>query len=236
MFLKEVKPKMPSLEEVTKQLIEKALNETNNEKRNFLQSVELYVKLREIDLKKPENRFSLQVELPNFPSSKENKIAVITSGVLLAQAKKLNVSVISREELESLAGNKKAARKLASQYDFFISEVSLMPLVGKVLGPFLGPKDRMPIAVAPNMDIAPIVERLKRSVLVRVKSQSTVSSFIGTEDMPIEKLNENAAKIILALEQKVQDVQRKIEKIVVKTTMGSPVYYKKKKGESNAKS
>ncbi|MGB9758733.1 MAG: 50S ribosomal protein L1 [Thermoproteota archaeon] len=224
-------PKLPSLEEVTRQLIEKALNETNNKKRNFLQSVELYVKLREIDLKKPENRFSLQVELPNFPSSKENKVAVITSGALLAQARKLNVPVISREDLESLAGNKKAARKLASQYDFFISEVSLMPLVGKILGPFLGPKDRMPIAVAPNADITSTVERLKRSVLVRIKSQSTVSSFIGTEDMPVEKLNENAAKIISALEQKIQDARRKIDKIVVKTTMGSPVHYKRRKGE-----
>jgi large subunit ribosomal protein L1 len=230
-FLKEVSPKLPSLEEVTRQLIEKALNETNNKKRNFLQSVELYVKLREIDLKKPENRFSLQVELPNFPSSKENKVAVITSGALLAQARKLNVPVISREDLESLAGNKKAARKLASQYDFFISEVSLMPLVGKILGPFLGPKDRMPIAVAPNADITSTVERLKRSVLVRIKSQSTVSSFIGTEDMPVEKLNENAAKIISALEQKIQDARRKIDKIVVKTTMGSPVHYKRRKGE-----
>jgi len=230
-FLRRVSLKMPSLEEVTKQLIEKALNEANNKKRNFLQSVELYVKLREIDLKKPENRFSLQVELPNFPSSKENKVAVITSGALLAQARKLNVPVISREELESLAGNKKAARKLASQYDFFVSEVSLMPLVGKILGPFLGPKDRMPIAVAPNADLAPIVERLKRSVLVRMKSQSTVSSFIGTEDMPVEKLNENATKVISALEQKIQDAQRKIDKIVVKTTMGSPAYYKRKKGE-----
>lgn len=221
---------MPSLEEVTRQLIEKALNKENNKKRNFLQSVELYIKLREIDLKKPENRFFLHVELPNFPPSKENKVAVITSGALLAQAKKLNLPVISKEELESLAGNKKAARKLASQYDFFISEVSLMPLVGKILGPFLGPKDRMPIAVAPNADITPIVDRLKRSVLIRVKSQSTVSSFIGTEDMPIEKLNENAAKIISALEQKIQDVRRKIDKVVVKTTMGSPVYYKREKG------
>jgi large subunit ribosomal protein L1 len=226
-----VSPKLPSLEEVTKQLIEKALSETNNKKRSFLQSVELYVKLREIDLKKPENRFSLQVELPNFPPSKENKVAVITSGALLAQARKLNVPVISREDLESLAGNKKAARKLASQYDFFVSEVSLMPLVGKILGPFLGPKDRMPVAVAPNADITSIVERLKRSVLVRIKSQSTVSSFIGTEDMPVEKLNENAARIISALEQKIQDARRKIDKIVVKTTMGSPVRYKRKKGE-----
>jgi large subunit ribosomal protein L1 len=219
------------LEEVTKQLIEKALSETNSKKRNFLQSLELYIKLREVDLKKPENRFSLQVELPNFPSSKENKVAVITSGALLTQAKKLNVPAISREELESLAGNKKAARKLASQYDFFIAEVPLMPLVGRVLGPFLGPKDRMPVTVAPNADIMSIVERLKKSVLIKIKTQSTVSSFIGTENMPVEKLNENAMKVISALEQKIQDVRRKIDKLVVKTTMGSPVRYKKKKGE-----
>jgi len=222
---------LATLEEEIKQLIIRALDGSNNKKRNFVQSVELYLKFREVDLKKPENRFAIQVDLPNFPKEKENKIAVIASGDLAMRARNMGLPVVTREELESLAGNKKASRKLASQYDFFIAEASLMPLVGRVLGPFLGPKDRMPIIIPPNADLAPVVERLKRSVLLRMKTQSTISCMVGTENMPIEKIHENIMRILSAVEQKMPDARRKLDKVVVKTTMGAPVTYKVKRGK-----
>ena len=63
--------------------------------------MELIVKLREIDLKKPENRLNESVELPNS-LEKETKICVIAGGDLATRAKAGQADlVIGREDLTS---------------------------------------------------------------------------------------------------------------------------------------
>jgi len=214
---------MPSVEETVEDLLRKALSQDNKKKRKFKQSVEIYVTFKELDLKKPENKFTSIIELSHFPLEKENKVAVITGGSFLPSARNLGVDVITREQMESISGNKKAARKLVEPYDFLISEAPLMPLVGRVLGPFLGPKDRMPTPVPPNADIAPVVSRLKRSVLIRLKTQNAISAIIGTEDMGLEELKQNCMKILSSVEQKVPSGLRAVASVTVKTSMGQPV-------------
>ena len=214
---------MPSVEETVQGLLQKVISQDNKEKREFKQSVEIYLNFRELDLKKAENKFASIVELSSFPPEKENKIAVITGGSFVPAARNLGVDVITREQMESVSGNKKAARKMIEPYGFLISEAPLMSLVGRVFGPFLGPKDRMPIAVPPNADLTPVVSRLKKSVLIRLKTQKSISAPIGTEDMSPEQLKENAMKIIAVVEQKVPSGLRAVDSITIKTTMGHPV-------------
>lgn len=98
-----------------------------------------------------------------------------------------------------------------------------MPLVGKVFGPFLGPTDRMPTPVPPNADIAPVVQRLRRSVQIRLKAHRVVPTLIGTEDMPVDQLRENAARVVSEVERRVPNGLRSFDSITVKTTMGRPV-------------
>lgn len=214
---------MPSVEETIEELLRKSLAAENLKRKQFRQSVELYLRFRELDLKKPENKFTSIVELSRFPQGKENKVAIITGGSFALAARNLGVDVITREQMESVAGNKKAARKMIEPYDFLVSEAPLMGLVGRVFGPFLGPKDKMPVPIPPNADIAPVVSRLKKSVLIRLKTQKALSASIGTEDMTLEELKENAMKIITAVEQKVPNGLRAVDSITIKTTMGNPV-------------
>ncbi|MCX8203950.1 MAG: 50S ribosomal protein L1, partial [Nitrososphaeria archaeon] len=54
-------------------------------KRKFVQSVELQVNLRDIDLKKPENRFTETVELPRGLGSRPRRVAVIAGGALAVE-------------------------------------------------------------------------------------------------------------------------------------------------------
>jgi len=214
---------MPSAEEIVEDLLGKVLSQEKNEKRRFKQSIELYLNFRELDLKKPENKFTSIVELLSFPPEKENKLAVITGGSLAPAARNLGVDVITREQMESVSGNKKAARKMIEPYDFLISEAPLMSLVGRVFGAFLGPKDRMPIPIPPNADLTPVVSRLKKSVLIKLKTQKALSAPIGTEDMSLEELKQNGMKIIATVEQKVPNGLRAVDSITIKTTMGRPV-------------
>ncbi len=192
-------------------------------KREFSQSVELIVKLREIDLKKPENRLNESVELPNS-LDKETKICVIASGDLATRAKAGQADlVLAREDLEKLGKDKKATRKLVTEYDYFIAEAPLMPLVGKTIGPILGPRGKMPTPVPPNAPIDQIVNSHRKLIRVRVRDQPVVQCRIGTEKMPDEKIAENALAVFSRVEAKLERGAKNIRQVLVKTTMGKPV-------------
>lgn len=79
--------------------------------RNFTQSVDMIVNIRDLDVKKPENRFNEEVTLPNG-RGKEVKIGVIADGELIVQAKDAGVAlVINKADLEELGKDRKAAKK-----------------------------------------------------------------------------------------------------------------------------
>lgn len=207
----------------TKKIVEAIKKAKNSKKRNFTQSVDLILNIQDIDLKKPENRITELVELPH-PLDKEVKVCVIASGQLALEAKKAGANkVIQREDLEVLAKDRKAARKLAKEYDFFIAEAPLMPLVGKALGPFLGPRGKMPTPVSSNTSISEVLERQKRLVRLRLKDQPTLQCRIGTETMNNSKIAENIQAVLKRLEEKLERGFRNIASVFVKTTMGKPV-------------
>src|SRR2546428_8267507 len=104
------------------------------EKRKFNQSVKLAVKLRELDLKRPEQRINESLELPTA-ASKTVKVAVIAGGDVAVRANKTGADiVIGRADLVKMARDQKAARKTARNYDFFVAQAHLMPQVGQSLG------------------------------------------------------------------------------------------------------
>ena len=192
-------------------------------KRKFSQSIDLVVKLREVDLKKPENRINESISLPN-PPDKPLKICVIASGDLGTRAKTAGADMlVSRSDMENLGKDKKAARKLAQDYDFFIAEAPLMPLVGRALGSFLGPRGKMPTPVPPTAPIEQVVSGHRKMVRVRMREQPVLQCRVGTENMPDEKLVENIQAVFSRIEQKLDRGVKNVGEILVKTTMSKPV-------------
>jgi len=191
-------------------------------KRNFKQSVELLISLRDIDLRKPENRIREMVELPHG-LGKEARVCVIASGDAALRAKKEGLEVLEKDELEAMAGDKKRAKKLAKQYDYFVAEAPLMPLIGRVLGPVLGPRGKMPTPVPPTADFKAIVDRLKRTVRVVAWKAPNVYCKVGTEDMDDKALAENINAVIKVLEEKLPRGLKNIKSVYVKMTMGPAV-------------
>ncbi|MEM2572967.1 MAG: hypothetical protein QXF77_00975, partial [Candidatus Jordarchaeales archaeon] len=74
----------------------------SSKKRNFTESVEIAVNLKDIDLKKPENRINTELVLPN-DIEKEPRVCIIASGEVAVKAKELNANVLDKDELQSLA-------------------------------------------------------------------------------------------------------------------------------------
>jgi large subunit ribosomal protein L1 len=101
-----------------------------------------------------------------------------------------------------------------------------MPIVGKVLGPVLGPRGKMPIAVPPSADIAPLIAKHRKTIVVRMRSQPIVLCRIGVESMKEEELTENIQAILRALEGKLKRGTKNIKNLYIKTAMGTPVKVK----------
>ena len=198
-----------------------------SEKRKFTQSVELVLSLKDIDMKSPEGRIQELVELPYSSPEKVNRICVIASGELALKAKRANADfVIERAELEGLAGKKRDLRKIAAGYDFFVAEAPLMPLVGRVLGPVLGPRGKMPVPVPPTADIASLITRYRKTVIARMRNQPILQCRVGAENMKEEELADNIQAVLRAVEGKLKKGMKNVRFAYIKTAMGAPVKIK----------
>jgi large subunit ribosomal protein L1 len=197
-----------------------------SEKRKFNQSIELILKLQDIDMKSPEAKIQEVVELPHA-LEKPNKICVIAQGELAMKAKKANADhVVERAELEGLAGKKQEMRKIANQYDFFIAEAPLMPLIGKTLGSVLGPRGKMPVPVPPTADIASLIAKHRKTVTIRLRNQPTLQSRIGMENMKDEEITDNIMAVLRVLDGKLKRGMKNIKFAYIKLAMGGPVKIK----------
>jgi len=195
-----------------------------SKKRNFTQSVELILNLKNIDMKSPEGKIREQIELPYSSSKKMNKLCVIATGELAFKAKKADANlVIGRDELGELAGKKKELRKIANEYDFFLAEAPLMPSVGKVLGPILGPRGKMPMPVSPTADITDLMKRYRKMISVRTRNQPILQCRVGTESMKEEEIAENIQVTLRAITRKLKRGMGNIKSIYLKISMGTPV-------------
>ena len=201
-----------------KDLIEHARRDYK--KRNFDQSVDLTIVLKDIDVKKGFS-FNEVVHLPNKPS-RQATVCVVASGEMGSRAKRADADrIIELDELDRLGTNKKEAKKLAKAYDFFLSDTSLMATVGRSLGQVLGPKGKMPTPIPYGAPIESILNRLRGSVRIRTRNQLNISTKIGDEKMDDKQLVQNANTILSLLEKKLPQGDKNIRNTSVKFTMGT---------------
>jgi len=201
--------------------LKEAIKGARNSKRNFKQTFDIIISLKNIDLKRPENRIKLDVSLPKG-TGKPVKSALIVDALLPLTKELENVIVITKDDLEKL--NKKQVKKIASDVSFFIAEAPLMPLVGKQLGQVLAPKGMMPKPLPPTLkDLKTPIEKFSRDVKVNVKTSPVVQAPIGTEDMSDDDVYANAKAIISAVSTALPRGRDQMRSMMIKTSMGKPV-------------
>jgi large subunit ribosomal protein L1 len=199
------------------ELVKRARQEAT--KRNFTQSAELTLVLKDIDVKKGFNLNEV-VTLPH-KSSKVPSVCVIASGDMGTKARKAGIEkVMEPSELDRLGTNKREARKIVRAHDFFLADTAQMASIGRSLGQFLGPKGKMPTPLPYGAPVENIAARFKNSVRVKAKNQLNVSARIGDEKMDDNQLVENASAVIAAVEKKLPQGDKNIRNAMVKFTMG----------------
>ena len=197
--------------------VQKALESAK--KRNFTETVELAINLKDVDLSIPKNRITDDIILPNG-RGRAVKICVIGGGELALKAKDVADVVITPDELQTIADDKKQAKKLANSTDYFIAEAPLMAVVGKRLGTVLGPRGKMPKPIAPGVDPTAMIDGLRRTVSVRTKDRMTFHAPVGTVEMSPEELADNIETILKRVELKLEKGRMNIASSYIKTTMG----------------
>ncbi len=192
--------------------------------REFKESVEVSVNLRDIDLSVPKNRVDEEVVLPKG-RGKPIRICVFASGELALKARGAADLVIQPQEIEEYASDKRKARALAQQFDFFVAEAPLMPVIGKRLGVVLGPRGKMPRPVPPTADPTNLINSMRSTVRVRSRDRRTFHAPIGTRDMQPEDIAENLDALMRRVMGKLERGRFNIQSAYVKTTMGPAVRY-----------
>jgi len=190
--------------------------------RNFRETVDLAINLRDIDLDDPSNRVDQDVVLPSG-TGQETQIVVFAEGETALRAEDVAEEVLDSDDLADLGDNDNEAKDLADQTDFFLAEESLMQDIGRYLGTVLGPRGKMPDPIAPDDDVVEMVERLKNSVTVRSGDRRTFHTRVGAEDMSAEDISDNIDVILRRLHADLEKGPLNIDTIYVKTTMGPAV-------------
>ena len=206
------------------QEIENAVSRAIDESppRNFRETVDIAINLRDLDLDDPSNRVDESIVLPEG-TGQETSIAVFAEGETAVRAEEAADAVLDSDDLSDLGDDNSEAKDLADDIDFFLAEEGLMQDIGRYLGTVLGPRGKMPDPVGPDDDVVEMVERLKNSVQLRSGDRRTFHTRVGAEDMSAEEIADNIDVIIRRLEADLEKGPLNIGDVYVKTTMGPAV-------------
>ncbi len=200
--------------------VEEALEQ--DEGRNFIQSVDLAINLRDVDLANPEERVDKEILLPNG-RGKDVNVGLFCTEEMATKAGDIADEVILPEEIEDLGDDDQLAKELARNMDFFLAEAPLMPEIGRTLGPVLGPRGKMPNPVQPGTDPSETIDNLRRTVRARSRDRRTFHLAAGTENHDTEELTTNIRRLLREITMDLDRHEHNLDSVFVKTTMGPSV-------------
>ena len=187
--------------------------------RKFVESLDIAFTIKDIDLKNPNNRIQEEIRLP-AGRGKAIKVAMFAASDAAQKARAAGIHVIDPSEIEELGKNKGNAKKLANSYDFFLSEVPHMGLIGGYLGVVLGPRGKMPRPVPPVVDPSVIANGLQSTTVIKSRDKITFQASFGTCSQSHEELVKNAMEVYNRVISKLERGIGNIRSLYIKTTMG----------------
>ena len=187
--------------------------------RKFVEAIDISFTIKDVDLKNPNNRIQEEIRLPSG-RGKAIKVAMFAASDAAKKARDAGIEVIDPSEIEELGKNKGKAKKLANSYDFFLSEVPHMGLIGRYLGVVLGPRGKMPRPVPPVVDPAVIAAGLQSTTVIKSRDKITFQASFGTLSQSHEELLKNALEVYNRVTSKLERGIGNIRSLYIKTSMG----------------
>merc|ERR1719233_1262008 len=137
---------------VSRETLYESVNEilkgSKDKKRNFTETVELQISLKNYDPQK-DKRFSGTVKLQHIPRTKYS-VCILGDASHCDEAKANNIPCMDADALKKLNKNKKLVKKLAKSYDAFMASDSLIKQIPRILGPGLNKAGKFPTPITHN--------------------------------------------------------------------------------------
>ena len=193
-------------------------------KRNFKQTLDLSVTLKNIDLKKPDQKIDTYLVLP-YSRGKKPKICGLVHQ-LESKSKEAFDFTIMKDDFPVWKKDKKGAKKLAKQYDFFVAQAEIMTNVADTFGKSFGPVGKMPnpkagcVVPAAIPDLKPIAERLIKTVRLITKNETAIKVPVGNESMSDDEIAENIENVYTAVINALPQRENNLDKVRLKLSMG----------------
>merc|ERR1712176_1141401 len=161
--------------------IAEMMQEAEDAKRNFTQTVELQVALKNYDPTK-DKRFSGTIRLPSAPKPKFD-ICVLADAAHIEEAQsagalphdpkkggdQASLRYMDVEMLKALKKNKKEVRKLAKKYDAFLASDTLIKQVPRLLGPGLNKAGKFHTLLTHSDSISSKINDLQSTIKFQMK-------------------------------------------------------------------
>lgn len=189
-------------------------------KRNFLESIELQVALKNYDIKK-EKRFSGALQLPTTPRPKFS-VCLLGNERHCDEAKEKGIPYMTVADLEKLKKNKKLVKKLAQSYGAFIASSDLIKKIPRLLGPGLNKAGKFPTVVGSGDSLDAKVEEVRANAKFQLKSKNslTVGVAVANVEMTPEQIRTNVILSSNFLVSLLKKNWQNIRRLYLKSTMG----------------
>lgn len=202
-----------------------------DKERKFSQSVDLVVTLKEIDLKKTEQQIDFFAQLPKAIEGKSIAVCALVGPELKDNAEQAADTVIEQSDFQKYQKDKKLAKALAEKHSFFIAQADIMGQVATTFGRILGPKGKMPnpkagAVVPPKGDLAPLVEKLRRTARITAKNSPVLHCRVGTDKMADDAIAENVSNVYNQIIHHLPNEEGNVKAAYLKLTMSKPVKLK----------
>jgi len=204
-------------------ICEQILKDSVEAKRNFVETVELQIGLKNYDPQK-DKRFSGSIKLPN-PTKAKYRLCVLGDEKHCDEAKKLEIPFLNLEELKKYGNmkkeqQKKAVKKLVTKYNSFLASESIIRQVPRLLGPHLNKAGKFPMLITHTESITDKVNDTKCTVKFQLKKVLCIGVAIGNVALPAADLSINIQMSVNYLVSLLKKGWQNVKSLHVKSTMG----------------
>merc|ERR1712018_55630 len=201
--------------------VDNVLKGSIDKKRNFMETVELQVMLKNYDPQK-DKRFSGTVKLPHIARPKFT-VCVLGNQAHIDQAKAVGIPSMSVDDLKKLNKDKKLVKKLAKKYDAFLASDTLIRQIPRLLGPGLNKAGKFPTILGASDDMMAKIGEMQQTIKFQMKKVLCLAVAVGTVEMTDDQLAQNINMSINYLVSLLKKQWQNVRSLHVKSTMGRPV-------------
>lgn len=192
--------------------------EKKGKKRNFMESIELQITLKNYDPQR-DKRFSGTFRLPVIPRP-SSSVCVLGNQKHCEKADQLGVDKMTIDDLKKFNKNKKLIKKFAKKYDNFLASAALIKQIPRILGPGLTKAGKFPALLDENENLQEKIDTVKATIKFQMKKVMCMSVAVGNISMTNAEIILNVQLAVNFLVSLLKKNWQNVKTLYIKSSMG----------------